>query len=106
MLLIQIITGNVKSFAESLEVYDFPFSQETQRRQNSRVFCQIDEVFVSRPGFLFYCTFISVTCYVKLWKCVMWLFCYIRYFLKSVVVNHASNNLDYPYNLAAFILEW
>ena len=29
-----------------------------------------------------------------------------RYFLKSVVVNHASNNLDYPYNLAAFILEW
>ena len=65
MLLIHIIPCNIQGFAKSLEVYDFPFPQETQGSQNSRVICQIDQVFISRPCFLFCCTFVSVTCYVK-----------------------------------------
>ena len=65
MLLIQIIAGIIEAFAESLEVYDFPFTQKAERCQYGGVFCQIDEIFISRPGFLFCCTFVSVTCYVK-----------------------------------------
>ena len=69
MLLIQMIPGNIQSFTEPLEVHDFPFSQEAQRCQNSGIISQIDEIFVSVPCFLFCCTFVSVTCYVKwLWN--------------------------------------
>ena len=53
MLLVQIIPCNIQSFAESLEVYDFPFAQETEGSQNSRVFRQVDEIFISAPCFLF-----------------------------------------------------
>lgn len=38
MLLIQIIPCNIQGFAESLEMNDFPFSQEPKRCQNGRVF--------------------------------------------------------------------
>lgn len=34
MLLIQIISGIIQSLAESLEMHDFPFAQETQRRKH------------------------------------------------------------------------
>ena len=65
MLLVQIIPCNIQCLAESLEMNDFPFTQKTERCKNGRVFCQIDEVFISRPCFLFCGTFVSVTCYVK-----------------------------------------
>ena len=69
MLLIQIIAGIIEAFAKSLEVYDFPFAQETKRCKNGRVFCQINKVFISAPCFLFCCTFVCVTYYVKwLWN--------------------------------------
>ena len=65
MLLIQMIPCNIQCFAESLEMNDFPFSQEAKGCQHGGVISQVDEVFISRPCFLFCCTFVSVTCYVK-----------------------------------------
>ena len=68
-LLVQIVTSNIQCLAESLEMNDFPFSQETKRSQYGRVIGQVDKVFISRPCFLFCCTFVSVTCYVKKMSC-------------------------------------
>ena len=53
MLLIQIITGNIQTFAKSLEVNDFPFSQKAKRSQYGGVFRQIDQVFIGAFCFLF-----------------------------------------------------
>ena len=65
MLLIQIITGDFQSFPEPLEVDDLTFTQEAERGEYFGVICHIDEVFVGGAGFLFCCTFVSVTCYVN-----------------------------------------
>ena len=66
MLLIHIIPCNIQGFAKPLEVNDLSFPQETKGSQYFRVIGHVDEIFISRPGFLFCCTFVSVTCYVKL----------------------------------------
>ena len=65
MLPFQVVTGNFQSFAEPLEVNDLPLTQEAQRGEDFGVIGQVDEVFVGGAGFLFCCTFVSVTCYVK-----------------------------------------
>ena len=65
MLSIQVVAGNLQSFAEPLEVDDLPFTQEAQRGEDFGVIGHVDEVFVGGAGFLFCCTFVSVTCYVK-----------------------------------------
>ena len=46
MLLLQIISGVVQSFSETLEMHDFPFSQEAQWREHIGVIRQVDEIFV------------------------------------------------------------
>ena len=66
MLLIQVITSDFQSFAEPLEVDDFPLPQEAERGEDFGVIGHVNEVFVGGAGFLFCCTFVSVTCYVKL----------------------------------------
>lgn len=53
MLLIQIIPCNIQGFIKTLEVNDFSFPKEARRCQNGGIFCQINKVFISRPGFLF-----------------------------------------------------
>ena len=65
MLLIQVITSDLQCFAEPLEVDDFAFPQEAERGEDFGVIGHVDEVFVGGAGFLFCCTFVSVTCYVK-----------------------------------------
>lgn len=60
VFLVQMISGNFQRFTEPLEVHHFPFPQEPQRRQNVRVFRQINEVFVGAAGFLLCRTFGSV----------------------------------------------
>ena len=65
MLSIQIVTGDLQSFTEPLEVDDLPFSEEAQGSEDFGVIRHVDEVFVGGAGFLFCCTFVSVTCYVK-----------------------------------------
>ena len=66
MLPIQVVTSNLQSFAEPLEVDDFAFPQEAERGEDFGVIGQVNEVFISAPCFLFCCTFVSVTCYVDL----------------------------------------
>ena len=65
MLPIQIITGDFQCFTEPLEVDDFTLPQEAQRSDDFGVIRHVDEVFVGGAGFLFCCTFVRVTCYVK-----------------------------------------
>lgn len=65
MFLVQMISGDFQGFAKPLKMNHFPFAQEPQRRQNVRVFCQVDEIFIGAAGFLLCCTFGSVMC---LWK--------------------------------------
>ena len=65
MLLIQVIPGDFQTFTEPLEMNDLSFPQDAQRCQNSRIFCKVNEVFISGAGFLLCCTFVSVMCYVK-----------------------------------------
>ena len=65
MLLMQVVTGDFQSFPEPLEVDDLPFTQEAQGSEDFGVIGHVDEVFIGGAGFLFCCTFVSVTCYVK-----------------------------------------
>ena len=65
MLPIQVVTGDLQSFPEPLEVDDLTFPQEAQRSEDFGVIGHVDEVFVGGAGFLFCCTFVSVMCYVK-----------------------------------------
>ena len=53
MLLVQIISCDVKSFAESLEVNDFSFPQEAEGSKNGGVICQSYQIFY----FLFFMFF-------------------------------------------------
>ena len=55
MLLIQIISGIVQGFTETLEMHDFPFPQETQRCKHIRIIRQVDEVFIGAARFLLCC---------------------------------------------------
>ena len=69
---IQVIPCDFQSFAEPLEVDDLPFPQEAERGEYFGVIGQVDKVFISASGFLFCCTFVSVTCYVKFrMMCIM-----------------------------------
>ena len=52
MLLLQIISGVVQSFPETLEMHDFSFSQEAQWREHIGVIRQVDEIFVGAARFL------------------------------------------------------
>ena len=55
MLLLQIISGVVQSFSETLEMHDFPFSQEAQWREHIGVIRQVDEIFIGAARFLLCC---------------------------------------------------
>ena len=55
MLLLQIISGVVQSFPETLEMHDFSFSQEAQWREHIGVIRQVDEIFVGAARFLLCC---------------------------------------------------
>lgn len=61
VLLIEIIPRDFQRFAESLEVYDFPFPQETQRGKHFRVIRQVDQVFIGTAGLLLCRTFVNTT---------------------------------------------
>ena len=55
MLLLQIISGVVQSFPETLEMHDFSFSQEAQWREHIGVIRQVDEILVGAARFLLCC---------------------------------------------------
>ena len=59
MLLLQIISGVVQSFSETLEMHDFPFSQEAQWREHIGVIRQVDEIFIGAARFLLCCVGVS-----------------------------------------------
>ena len=59
MLLLQIISGVVQSFPETLEMHDFSFSQEAQWREHIGVIRQVDEIFVGAARFLLCCDGVS-----------------------------------------------
>ena len=65
MLLIEVVTGDLQSFPEPLEVDDLPFPQEAERGEDFGIIGHVNEVFVGGTGFLFCCTVVSVTCYAK-----------------------------------------
>lgn len=60
VFLVQMISGNFQCFTKPLEVYHFPFTQETKGCQNIWIFCQVDKVFIGAAGFLLCCTFGNV----------------------------------------------
>ena len=66
MLLVQVVAGDLKGFTEALEVDDLAFTQEAQGGKDFGVIAHVDQVFIGGAGFLFCCTFVSVTCYGKL----------------------------------------
>ena len=59
MLLLQIISGVVQSFSETLEMHDFPFSQEAQWREHIGVIRQVDEIFIGAARVLLCCVGVS-----------------------------------------------
>ena len=56
---IQVILGNPQSFTETLEMHDFPFSQEAQWREHIGVIRQVDEIFIGAARFLLCCVGVS-----------------------------------------------
>lgn len=53
ILKIQFFLYGSERFAKSLEVYDFPRPEETDRIRNFRIFDETQNIVVSGPGFLF-----------------------------------------------------
>lgn len=55
MFSVQIVPRNLEGFAESLEMYNFPFPQEPQRGKHFGVIRHINKIFVGTAGFLLCC---------------------------------------------------
>ena len=56
---IQPVGHEAESFSETLEMHDFPFSQEAQWREHIGVIRQVDEIFVGAARFLLCCDGVS-----------------------------------------------
>ena len=52
MLLIQIIPCNIQSFAESLEMNDFPFTEEFDHVVDIGIIGKPKDIIIGHPGFL------------------------------------------------------
>ena len=51
----EIVVQDIERFAETLEMHDFPFSQEAQWREHIGVIRQVDEIFIGAARFLLCC---------------------------------------------------
>ena len=52
MFPVQIVPRNLEGFAESLEMHNLPFPQETQRGKHFGVIRHINKIFIGTAGFL------------------------------------------------------
>ena len=52
---------NVQPFAETLEMHDFAFSQETDWVADFRVFDKAQDIVIGSAGFLFCCDLVKTT---------------------------------------------
>lgn len=64
VLLIQIIAGDFQCLAETLEMHNFAFPQEPQRRKHLWIIRQVDQVFIGAAGLLLCCTSVSAAFFV------------------------------------------
>lgn len=58
---VEMVFYNVQPFAETLEMHDFAFSQETDWVADFRVFDKAQDIVIGSAGFLFCCDLVKTT---------------------------------------------